>query len=144
MGRWQWDPHKWGAISVSGHGGPAAVLSFWLEVVMFALFKYQAVVFVFQQIHEQKSEPAWSGEKKDSPISRLTLSGRPGTETVPWHQLPHNLKGCLLFSIPASMTHWTARTCQKYMFNKITDFCPLKRNWIGFVVWWLNHITCFL
>lgn len=39
--------------------------------------------FCFQQTHEQKSEPARSGEKEGSQISRFKPSDAPGAETMP-------------------------------------------------------------
>lgn len=78
-------PHQLEAGWADGHGGPAALLSLWLEVITLALFKISGSYFCLQQTREQKSEPAWSGEKEVSQISRFKPSSRPWTEMVPRH-----------------------------------------------------------
>lgn len=47
-------PHMLKAISVDEHNVPATVVSFWLEVIMLALFKYQALNFVFSKLMTRK------------------------------------------------------------------------------------------
>ena len=51
------------------------------------LFKIPGSYFYFQQTHEQKSEPAWCGEKEVNQC-QVKPSGRPGAERMPSHWPP--------------------------------------------------------